>query len=80
MLLGRGLAPGRTHRRGGHALEIQVRQNLGIDQVENLLLIATLDLLVGFGRFKHILADAFDQHIRGLVRCHGNIDQAEHAQ
>src|SRR5471030_537422 len=71
LLVRRGGAPLATGRFGGHTLEVDVRQDLGLDQVHDFFLVAGLDRLVALGRVDHVLADTLDQHVRCFVagRC-----------
>ena len=67
LLLGRGLAPGRAHGGGGHALEVHVRHDLGVDQHHDLVDVAGLDRLVGLDGLEHVGREALDQRVGRFV-------------
>ena len=62
-LLGCGTAPAASDCQPRHALEVEMRQHLGIHQRQYLLLVAGLDILVLFDDLQDFLHGILDQHV-----------------
>ena len=80
LLLWAGLAPFLTHGQGSHVLKIEMRQNLLVHQVNDLVGAAVLDFPVVADDLQHFFSNPLHQHIRRLLSESGRSNESGNQQ